>query len=66
MVNHHHRDSALVVLYSVRSFCFVFLILALCVLTLKKGGLLTAIKKNLDRHTGSRTAFSTREELTVK
>lgn len=45
MVNHHHRDSALVVLYSVRSFCFVFLILALCVLTLKKGGLLTAIKK---------------------
>lgn len=44
MVNHHHRDSALVVLYSVRSFCFVFLILALCVLTLKKGGLLTAIK----------------------
>lgn len=47
MVNHHHRDSALVVLYSVRSFCFVFLILALCVLTLKKGGggLLTPIKK---------------------
>lgn len=46
MVNPHHCDSALVVLYSVCSLCFVFLILALCVLTLnKRGGLLTAIKK---------------------
>lgn len=43
MVNHHHRDSALVVLYSVRSFC-VFNSSPVCI-NIKKGGLLTAIKK---------------------
>lgn len=64
MVNHHHRDSALVVLYSVRSFC-VFNSSPVCI-NIKKGGIADSNKKNLDRHTGSRTAFSTREELTVK
>lgn len=62
MVNHHHRDSALVVLYSVRSFC-VFNSSPVCI---NINFIADSNKKNLDRHTGSRTAFSTREELTVK
>lgn len=63
MVNHHHRDSALVVLYSVRSFC-VFNSSPVCI-NIKKGGIADSNKKTWT-HTGSRTAFSTREELTVK
>lgn len=43
MVNHHHRDSALVVLYSVRSFC-VFNSSPVCI-NIKKGGIADSNKK---------------------
>lgn len=43
MVNHHHRDRALVVLYSVRSFC-VFNSSPVCI-NIKKGGIADSNKK---------------------